>query len=95
MKCADNSLAYYCLLAIMSGSVLAATAFAPHWILQLPAILATAPIFWLLRNVSVIYVCGRRVFYARLADTDDILVLYFHAAWRCVCGKRRMGGIGL
>ena len=39
----------------MSGSVLAATAFAPHWILQLPAILATAPIFWLLRNVSVKY----------------------------------------
>lgn len=55
MKCTDNSLAYYCLLAIMSGSVLAATAFAPHWILQLPAILATAPIFWLLRNVSVRY----------------------------------------
>ena len=55
MKCTDNSLAYYCLLAIMSGSVLAATAFAPHWILQLLAILATAPIFWLLRNVSVRY----------------------------------------
>ena len=44
--------------------------------------------------VCKVYICGRRVFYARLVDTDDIVVLYFHAAWRCVCGKRRMGGIG-
>ena len=40
-----------CPLAIASGGVLAATAFAQHWALQLPAVVAMAAAFWLLRTV--------------------------------------------
>jgi len=40
-----------CSLAIASGGVLAATAFARHWALQLPAVVAMAAVFWLLRTV--------------------------------------------
>ena len=38
-------------LAIASGGALAATAFAQHWALQLPAVVAMAAVFWLLRTV--------------------------------------------
>ena len=40
-----------CPLAIASGGALAATAFAQHWALQLPAVVAMAAVFWLLRTV--------------------------------------------
>lgn len=40
-----------CSLAIASGGVLAATAFVRHWALQLPAVVAMAAVFWLLRTV--------------------------------------------
>ena len=40
-----------CPLAIASGGALAATAFAQHWALQLPAVVAMAAAFWLLRTV--------------------------------------------
>ena len=40
-----------CSLAAASGGVLAATAFARHWALQLPAVVAMAAVFWLLRTV--------------------------------------------
>lgn len=50
-----SGLVYSCLLSILSGSVLAVAAFAPHWILQLPAVLAMTPIFWLLRKMPVKY----------------------------------------
>ena len=40
-----------CPPAIASGVVLAATAFAQHWALQLPAVVAMAAVFWLLRTV--------------------------------------------
>lgn len=40
-----------CPPAIASGGVLAATAFAQHWALQLPAVVAMATVFWLLRTV--------------------------------------------
>ena len=40
-----------CSLAIASGGVLAATAFVRHWALQLPAMVAMAAVFWLLRTV--------------------------------------------
>ena len=40
-----------CSPAIASGGVLAATAFARHWALQLPAVVAMAAVFWLLRTV--------------------------------------------
>ena len=36
-----------CSLAAASGGVLAATAFARHWALQLPAVVAMAAVFWL------------------------------------------------
>ena len=39
-----------CSLAVASGGVLAATAFARHWALQLPAMVAMAAVFWLLRT---------------------------------------------
>ena len=40
-----------CSLAIASGGVLAATAFARHWALQLLVMVAMAAVFWLLRTV--------------------------------------------
>lgn len=41
-----------CLIAVASGGSLALTAFAPHWALQLPALVAIAPVFWLLRTTK-------------------------------------------